>query len=104
MSREQRKVAAQSRPQVARAKARPREQIKRILEGAFRAEFPLDTVDISDGYKENIHVLVVSRRFDEMAEAIKTDLMWGIIDSSPLREREKRLISLVYPVSIKEIK
>ncbi len=37
---------------------RPREEIKTVLESAIRAEFPNDTVDISDGYKDNIHVLV----------------------------------------------
>jgi hypothetical protein len=30
--------------------------------------------------------------------------MWGIIDAAPLSAGEKQLISLVYPVSIAEIK
>jgi len=83
---------------------RSREEIKRILEEAFRREFPHDTVDISDGYKENIHVVTVSRRFDDMSEADKQDLMWGIIDGTPLLDREKQMISLVYPVGVAEIK
>ena len=85
-------------------RARSREQIKRILHNAFRREFPDDTVDVSDGYKENIHVVIVSRRFDEMAEAEKQDLMWGVIDRAGLTDQEKQLISLVHPVSVAEIK
>lgn len=83
---------------------RSRDEIKRILKEAFKKEFPDDTVDISDGYKDNIHVLVVSRRFDSMPESHKQDLLWSIIDSTPLTEAQKTLISLVYPVSIAEIK
>lgn len=41
---------------------RPRDQIKQALDSAFRASFPHDTVDISEGYQDNIHVVVVSRR------------------------------------------
>jgi len=86
------------------SKARAREQVKRILHDAFRQRFPHDTVDISDGYEDNVHVLVVSREFDAMSEKEKQDVMWGVIDSTPLNDREKGLISLVFPVSPAEIK
>jgi hypothetical protein len=85
-------------------KARSRTEIKAILKAAFKNEFPDDTVDISDGYKDNIHVLVVSRRFDSMPESHKRDLLWSIIDDTSLTKDQKGLISLVYPVSIAEIK
>jgi hypothetical protein len=79
---------------------RDRAEIKRILENAFRREFPNDTVDISDGYQNNIHILVVSRRFDTISsEQEKQDLLWGIIDKTDLTGAEKLLISLVLPVS-----
>lgn len=97
-------MAVRSARKPKKATVRSRSHIKRILEEAFRAEFPRDTVDISDGYKENIHVVVVSRRFDEMSESNKRDLMWSIIDSAPLTDVERQLISLVYPVGIAEIK
>ena len=84
--------------------ARSRDAIKQVLYRAFRREFPDDTVDISDGYKENIHVLIVSRRFDDMSEAEKQDLMWRVVDETDLTEPEKQLISLVYPVAVAEIK
>lgn len=81
-----------------------RDRVKRTLEDSFRREFPRDTVDISDGYGDNIHVLVVSRRFDPLDEKSKQDLLWSIIDKSPLSEQERGLISLVLPVSPAEIK
>ncbi len=54
---------------------RPRDEIKRILEETLRPAFPNDTVDISDGYQDNIHVLVVSRQFDEMDEREKHEIL-----------------------------
>jgi hypothetical protein len=78
--------------------------VKLILRDAFRAEFPEDTVDVSDGYKGNIHVMVVSRRFDAMKERDKQDLMWRVVDGTDLTDKEKHLISLLYPVSTEEIK
>jgi acid stress-induced BolA-like protein IbaG/YrbA len=78
---------------------RPRDQIKQAIEQALRREFPTDTVDVSDGYKDNIHVLVVSRRFDPMEERTQQELLWSLIDGAGLAEDEKNLISLVMPTS-----
>ena len=83
---------------------RSREDVKQILAQAFRRVFPQDTVDISDGYMDNIHVMVVSRQFDSMNEAQKQDCLWSIIDSTDLSEDEKTLVSLVYPLSPAEIR
>jgi acid stress-induced BolA-like protein IbaG/YrbA len=88
----------------AATRKRSRTQIKKILSEALRQEFPHDTVDVSDGYKENIHVVVVSRSFDEMGEREKQQVLWRVIDRTELTEEEKQLISLVYPVSIRELK
>lgn len=87
-----------------RARTRSRTDIKRILEMAFRNAFPQDTVDVSDGYRQNIHVLVVSRGFDGMSEKEKQQELWRIIDATDLHPSEKRLISLVYPISPAELK
>ena len=97
------KKAVRSRAR-ARGTSRPREEVKQALEVALRKEFPDDTVDISDGYQDNIHVLVVSRRFDPLSEQEKQDLLWGIIDATDLTKDEKVLISLVLPYSPSEIK
>jgi len=78
--------------------------VKRTLEESLRRQFPNDTVDISDGYEQNIHVLVVSRQFDGMAEEDKQDLVRGILDRTPLTDDEKSLISLVLPLSPGQIK
>ncbi len=83
---------------------RNRADIKAVLESAFRQEFPHDTVDLSDGYQHNIHVLIVSRRFDAMTEKDKQDALWQIIDGTDLTDAEKALISLVMPVSPAEVK
>jgi len=81
-----------------------REQAKRTIAQAFRAEFPTDTVDVSDGYQDNLHVVVVSRRFDGLSESDKQDLVWQLIDESDLTEDGKSLISLVMPLSPSELK
>ena len=83
---------------------RNREEVKRLLAQAFRQKFPNDTVDVSDGYQDNIHVLVVSRSFDSLTEKQKQEMLWNVIDSTDLTDTEKQLISLVYPVSVAELK
>jgi hypothetical protein len=87
-----------------RKPGRSREQVKEVLRRAFRAEFPEDTVDISDGYQGNIHVLVVSREFDLMSPKEKPAFMWRIIDKSGLTRKEKDLVSLLLPYSPAELK
>ncbi len=79
-------------------------RIKKILEQALRAKFPADTVDISDGYEGNIHVLVVSRAFDGLTEKRKRSMLWRIIDATSLTEEEKQSIWVVLPFSVAELK
>ncbi len=81
-----------------------RAAIKKIIQSALKDEFPYDTVDVSDGYGDNIHILVVSRKFDGLTEQKKQDMLWNIIDSTELPTAEKQLISLVLPLSPSEIK
>jgi hypothetical protein len=78
--------------------------LKLKLKLALQKAFPNDTVDISDGYQDNIHVLVVSRRFDPLTEKQKQEMLWSLIDGTDLTKKEKQLISLVYPVSVAELK
>lgn len=78
---------------------RSRAEIKKALEAALRKAFPTDTVDISDGYRDNIHVLVVSRRFDTMDDSTQQDMLWTLIEEAGLAPDEKQLISLVMPAS-----
>ena len=83
---------------------RPPAQIKKALEVALRQAFPRDTVDISDGYQDNIHVLVVSREFDDLGEQQKQERLWKLIDATDLSKEEKLLISLVLPLSPDDVK
>lgn len=97
---------SQSRVKRGRMMRRRRTQaeVKRILERAFRAEFPADTVDITNGYRGNIHVVVVSRRFDRMPSDKRADLLFQIIDKTELTDEEKTRVSLVMPVTPEAIK
>lgn len=83
---------------------RSRDEVKRSLESALRNEFPNDTVDVSDGYQENIHVLVVSRQFDGLSHEHRQDLIWNVIDSTNLNDHEKQLISLTIAFSPSDLK
>ena len=74
------------------------ELIGRIT-AALRTEFPHDTVDVSHGYGNNLHVVVVSRRFDDMSETEKQELLWSVIDRSDLIDVEKSRISLMLAYS-----
>jgi uncharacterized membrane protein len=37
---------------------------KEKVQQVFKREFPDDTVDVSDGYHDNVHVVIVSRKLD----------------------------------------
>jgi hypothetical protein len=89
---------------LAAPKQRSRTQIKRILSDAFREKFPHDTVDVSDGVDDLIHVLVVSRQFDKMTPKQQDELMWRIVDRAPLTGDEKGLVSLIHPLSPRQLK
>ena len=84
---------------------RDREDLKRSLTDAFRRAFPDGFVDISDGYADNIHVMVISHDFDHDTEQIKQERLWHVIDhDTDLSDAEKGMISLLYPLSPAEIK
>jgi hypothetical protein len=56
------------------------------------------------GYGDNIHIIVVSRKFDGMREKEKQELLWRAIDESDLSDAEKVLISLILPYSPGDLK
>ena len=80
--------------------------LKKKIENILRAQFPQqgETVDVSDGSGDNIHVIVVSRQFDNMREKSKQDLLWGAIDRSDLTNEEKVMISMILPYSPDDLK
>lgn len=79
-------------------------QLKKKIEDILRAEFPGETVDVSDGYGENIHVIIVSRKFDGMRETEKQDRLWSVIDKGGLSDFEKTRISMILPYSPSDLK
>ena len=82
------------------ANQQTKEKIRKIL----RQAFPEDTVDVSDGYNENIHIVVMSREFDNKGEKEKQEYLWSLIDKSNLTKEEKSMISLIIPLSPSEVK
>lgn len=80
--------------------------LKTKIEEILRAQFPQpgETVDVSDGSGDNIHVVVVSRQFDNMREKSKQDLLWGTIDRSVLNDADKVKISMILPYSPDDLK
>jgi len=91
------KIAKQQKP-------RSRALLKSILKTALRKKFPEDTIDISDGFEGNLHILVVSRIFDNMGERTRQAFLWRIVERTELTEAEKELITVLLAVSPRELK
>ncbi len=71
----------------------------------LKTEFPDSFVDVSlSGIRDNIHVLVMSRIFDNMTERKKQQKLWAAIENSDLGESEKARISMIIPLSPDEFK
>ena len=81
------------------------ERVKDMIRQCLREEFPGDTVDVSDGYRDNIHVIVVSRIFDRFdTDRECQEFTWNLIDQLNLTEAEKNSISLLLPMSPAQLK
>lgn len=75
------------------------------LKEILKPKFEEGMVDVSlSGIRDNIHIVVMSRQFDDMLEKEKQELLWSIIDQSDLNEEEKLRISLIVPLSPDEVK
>ena len=86
-------------------KTRRKDDLPDRIRGILKTEFPDETVDVSlSGIRDNVHVIVVSNKFDRMTEKKKQDYLWELIDESSLSEEEKLRISMVLPVSPKELR
>jgi stress-induced morphogen len=62
-----------------------------------------DLVDVSDGFDDNIHVVVVSRKFNGRRMKEKNDLIWSVLVKS-LAPEEWGKVSLSVGTSPEEIK
>ena len=80
-------------------------QLKKEIEKLLRQEFNENsTVDVSDGYQDNIHIVVVSGKFSGKSESEKQDMLWSLIETSGLSDLDKNKISLIIPYSPEELK
>jgi len=82
---------------------RSRADLKLAIETALRLKFQHDTVDISDGFEGNVHIIVVSRTFERMSEKTRQAYLWKLVEQAHLTESEKDLITLVYAISPREL-
>jgi len=69
-----------------------KDKVKQTFEKAIPRAF----VDISDGYRDNVHVVIVSRPFDGMTEREKDDYLWSIARPALLTEAERISLLLGY--------
>src|SRR5688500_5857203 len=77
----------------------PDPKFKEKIYKIVKKEFPEDTVDVSNGYRDNVHVVVVSRKFDACrSERAKQEMLWDVIERSSLTDKEKIKI-LIFPYS-----
>jgi len=82
------------------------EQLKRKIHDVLKRGFFRDAddlVDVSDGDEDNIHVVIVSRKFDRRRTREKEDVIWSELTNS-LAPEEWGKVSLSVGASPEEIK
>ena len=84
------------------ADERTKQRVAEALKAAFFKD-QSDLVDVSDGHDDNIHVVVVSRKFDGQRLREKNDLIWSIL-TQELTPEEWGQVTLSIGVSPEQIK
>ena len=82
------------------------EQLKQKIHDALKTTYfadATDFVDVSDGDDDDVHVVVVSRKFDGKRMKEKNDLIWSILVRN-LQPEEWGRISLSIGASPEQIK
>lgn len=79
-----------------------KEKIRDVLKRGFFKD-PDDLVDVSDGADENVHLVVVSRKFQGRRMKEKEDLIWSELIQN-LSPNEWGKVTLSVGVSPEEIK
>jgi acid stress-induced BolA-like protein IbaG/YrbA len=82
------------------------EQLKRKIHDVLKRGYFRDVddlVDVSDGDEDNIHVVIVSRKFDRRRTREKEDVIWSELTNS-LAPEEWGKVSLSVGASPEEIK
>jgi acid stress-induced BolA-like protein IbaG/YrbA len=84
------------------ADERLKKKIREVLKRGYFKD-PEDLVDVSDGPDDNIHVVIVSRKFDGRRMKEKNDLIWSDLLQN-LAPEEWGKVSLSIGASPEEIK
>lgn len=79
-----------------------KKKIHDVLKNAYFQD-PDDSVDVSDGPDDSVHVVIVSRKFDGRRMKEKNDLIWSVL-TKHLAPDEWGKISLSIGASPEEIK
>jgi stress-induced morphogen len=79
-----------------------KQKIHDVLKGAYFKD-PADLVDVSDGPDDDIHIVIVSRKFDGQRMKEKNDLIWSLLVQN-LPPEEWGKVSLSVGASPEEIK
>jgi hypothetical protein len=75
------------------------------LQNILKPVFPESLVDVTpSGVRDNVHVMVISHRFADMTDQQKQDYLWNVIDSSDLSQEQKLRISMILPLSPRDVK
>ncbi len=81
-------------------------QLKQKIHDSLKTVYfvdPDDSVDVSDGPDDSIHVVIVSRKFDGRRMKEKNDLIWSLLVEN-LSKEEWGKVSLSVGASPEEIK
>jgi stress-induced morphogen len=84
------------------SKSRLKLKVHDVLKSSYFTD-PDDSVDVSDGPGDSVHVVVVSRKFDGKRMREKNDLIWSVLVEN-LRPEEWGKVSLSVGASPEEIK
>jgi stress-induced morphogen len=68
----------------------------RKVEEGLRRAFPQDTLELREGYRGHVHVLVVSNRFNGKTERQKQDLFWEILRAEAPDTADAVSVAIVY--------
>ena len=78
------------------------QEFKNHVKQVFEKSLPGAFIDVSDGYRDNVHIVLVSRQFDGMPEREKDEYLWSIV--RPALSTDAGRISLLLGYSPDQLK
>lgn len=72
------------------------EALRDRVRRAYQDAFPDAYVDVSDGYQGRLHVILVSREFDDMPERERQSILHGIARETMGDEAQRLSLLLAY--------